>query len=353
MQNSHNQNYKSIFNPYLHDNSQKMRRRSNTIYAENLDQYLNSAKISTSYKCSPLHISQKRQTPTKKPKEEDYDPFGCDLFSCSDDSAAKKIPVKVKHPIKKISNPREESSLEWSDFDFNTEEKHIDGENPPRTSSMTLSDNTAAETDESDDDEGIVQGMENSILRKIMVIGLEDIGKRLLINNVFDCGENLADYKENPRVLDLLTKTEEDLEYKVPVRYQFWMRNLKEEEGMNRRFEDQIKVYYKNVSLFIFVYKVSDQSSFDAVERAVEVISRDIQPENFMAVLVGMDDLKQERKISYFDGISLQEKYPFTFFIETNVKDIGLKEKLLQVMRDNEGLGELKNEKLLSITSLD
>jgi len=333
-----------------------MRRRSNTIYAESLDQYLNSAKVSTSYGCSPLHISKKRQAPIKKPKEEDYDPFGCDLFSSSDDSTAKKTPVKAKHPIKKkVSNPRGESSLEWSDFDFNTEGKHIDGENPPRTSSMTLSDNTAAETDASDDDdEGFVQGLENSILRRIMVVGLEDIGKRLLINNVFDCGENLADHKENPRVLDLLTKTEEDLEYKVPVRYQFWVRNLKEEEAMNRRFEDQIKVYYKNVSLFIFVYKVSDKSSFDAVEKAVELMSRDIQPEKFMAVLVGVDDLKQERKISYFDGISLQEKYPFTFFIETNVKDIGLKEKLLQVIRDTEeGLGEIKDEKLLSITSLD
>lgn len=327
-----------------------MRRRSNTIYAANLDQYLDTAKVFTSYKCSPLHISHK--PPVKKPQD-DFDAFGCDLFS---NPTEKKIPVKIRHPIKKRSEPKEENSLEWSDFDFNTEEKNGQGEDGdmPRTSSITFSENTAAETDESDDELGFVHGLENSILRRVMVVGLENIGKRLLINNVFDCGENLTEDEENPRIMDLLTKTEEDLEYKVPVRYQFWMRNLKADEGLNKRFEDQIKVYYKNVSLFIFVYKISDKSSFEAVERSVQTISKQVGSEKFMAVLLGVDDLKQERKISYFDGISLQEKYPFTFFIETNVKDVGLKDKLLQAMRENEeGLTEVKNEKLFSIISLD
>jgi hypothetical protein len=328
-----------------------MRRRSNTIYAENLEEYLDTAKVSTSYKCSPFHIS--RKPPTKKPKE-DFDPFGCDLFS-----DGPKAPVKSKHPVKKVSGPRDnsnEGALEWSDFDFNREDKNggkmtEDGD-MPRTSSITLSENTAAETDESDDDEGFVQGMENSILRRVMVVGLENIGKRQLINNLFDCGAILSE--ENERIMDLLTKTEEDSEFKIPVRYQFWFRNLKSDEELNQKFEDQVRVYYKNVSLFIFVYSVADKNSYECAERAAMAISQQVQSEKFTAVLLGTDDLKKPRSISYFEGISLQERHHFTFFIETNVKDTSLKEKLVQVMRDcEEGFHEMRNDKLLSISSLD
>ena len=329
-----------------------MRRRSNTIYAENLEEYLDTAKVSTSYKCSPLHIS--RKPPCKKPKE-DFDPFGCDLFS-----DGPKAPVKTKHPVKKRSDSRDlsnEEALEWSDFDFNSEDKNggkmTENEEMPQISSMTLSENTAAETDESDDDdEGFVQGLENSILRRVMVIGLENIGKRQLINNLFDCGAVLSEEKN--RIMDLLTKTEEDTEYKIPVRYQFWFRNLKNDEALNRKFEDQIRVYYKDVSCFIFLYSISDKESYECAERAAAAISQQVQSEKFTAVLLGTDDLKKPRSISYFEGISLQERHHFTFFIETNVKDTSLKEKLVQVMRDcEEGFNEMRNEKLLSLSSLD
>jgi len=82
---------------------------------------------------------------------------------------------------------------------------------------------------------------------------------------------------------------------------------------------------------------------------------KEVPVDKFTGVLLGTKcDLEQQREISFFEGISLQEKYNLTFFMETNSADKPLKERLVQVMQEREeGLSESSNKKLLSIISVD
>jgi hypothetical protein len=329
-----------------------MRRRSNTINADNVDDYLKMAQKPSSGIPAGSRSGSARLIKTPKSDLPNQKSMSLDNLDMNPDDVPDGELDCQRKPRK---DPKEQDNQNyWGEFDFdckddNTNNIEKDLTEVFRVPSIALSGDTA-DTDDSEDAEG--KSLRSSILRRIMVIGLNGSGKHSLIRSTFECEDKGM---ENVKpVMDLLVKTEQEEEERCDVRYQFWIRNLKDEDVSKGMLENIMKVYYKNVSLFVFMYSVTCRESFLRLNKAIQAVMEEVPEDKFTGVLLGTKcDCEEQREVTIFEGISLQEKYKLTFFMETNQDDKSLKGRLVKLLNEADGVEKLRRSQNHSILSVE
>lgn len=330
-----------------------MRRRSNTLHENNFNDYLNASQRPDNSANPSFRLMSKR-VPKFSSKDNAiiYEDAGS-----QDNSPDQQNKENIDHLDTMILNQQkkkaENNASYWDNFDFECDDNFDEnGQNKEGPSSLAFSENTA-DTDCSEDAEN--KGR-ISTLKRIMVIGLTDSGKWSLINSTFDCADcRDPNDGKSQQVMDLLTKTEVNDGNQSEIRYQFWIRNLYNQGANKGRFEELIKTYYKNVSLFIFVYSISNKDSFTCLTNEISKVLSQVPAEKFKCALLGTKgDLDDSlRQVNYFDGVSLQEKYKLTCFMETSQEDHSLKDKLIKLLNETdlepEEIERRKKDSILSI----
>ena len=85
-------------------------------------------------------------------------------------------------------------------------------------------------------------------------------------------------------------------------------------------YRSLINGLYRNSSLAIILYSVTNKNSFQHIESWLKDVRLNAL-KNVKTILVGnMIDLEKERKISYTEGENFKNKYNLDYFIETSAK---------------------------------
>ena len=85
-------------------------------------------------------------------------------------------------------------------------------------------------------------------------------------------------------------------------------------------YKSLISGLYRNCSLAIILYSVTNRSTFQHIETWIKELNKNID-NNVKIILVGnKSDLEKERKISYEEGKNLKIKNKLDYFIETSAK---------------------------------
>jgi len=162
------------------------------------------------------------------------------------------------------------------------------------------------------------------VTRKIMIIGSSGTGKHSLINSCFEDRKSkpLASLKQT---MDLIIQ--DDVEDEVHTKYYFWIRTLRDQ-----RYDEVIKVYYKNMSIFVFVFSITDKTSFEILKENIAKITKEIPQERFTGILIGnKSDAEHEREVLYSEGAALKDEFNLVMFIETNHFQSSLRETMLNI----------------------
>ena len=85
-------------------------------------------------------------------------------------------------------------------------------------------------------------------------------------------------------------------------------------------YKSLITGLYRNISLAIILYSVTNKNSFQHIETWMKELKNN-SDKNIKIILVGnKSDLDKERKITYEEGENLKNKYKLNYFIETSAK---------------------------------
>ena len=87
---------------------------------------------------------------------------------------------------------------------------------------------------------------------------------------------------------------------------------------------------YKDASLAIIVYSITNHNSFDNVPSWVNLVKKHACPETFIFLVGNKLDLEDERQVSKEKGKQIKEENNFEFFIETSAKDNLFVQELFQ-----------------------
>jgi len=221
---------------------------------------------------------------------------------------------------------QEKGSEFWDDFEYTCSPTLTSRLSLQKKRSTILSRLSMNEPKE----EAPVDQSKSLVVKKVMVIGQRGSGKHFLINSAFHSDDN-PDALAIQQTMDLILKTEEEADGHLETKYQFWIRTLDE-----HRFDSLIKVYYKIVSVFVFVYSTADRSSFEALDEAIENVIKEVPREKFVGVLIAnTNESKPENKeveVSSAEGLALKQKYNLKLFMDSNEGETVLREKLLDVI---------------------
>jgi small GTP-binding protein len=80
------------------------------------------------------------------------------------------------------------------------------------------------------------------------------------------------------------------------------------------RFKNITQTYYKGAVGIILAYSVTDETSFDNIEKWMHQISENTSPDVKKILVGNKSDLKQDRKVSYEAGVKLADSYSIPFF---------------------------------------
>ncbi len=250
----------------------------------------------------------------------------------NDDSIISNIPSLSKRnsslsSVCSIEETEHEKGSEfWDDFEYTC--------SPTLTSRLSLKKRSTIlsrlSMNEPKEEVPPVDEAKSLVVKKVMVIGQRGSGKHFLINSAFHSDDN-PDSLAIQQTMDLILKTEEEADGHLETKYQFWIRTLDE-----HRFDSLIKVYYKIVSVFVFVYSTADRSSFEALDEAIESVIKEVPRDKFVGVLIAnTNESKPENKeveVSSAEGLALKQKYNLKLFMDSNEGETVLREKLLDVI---------------------
>jgi GTPase SAR1 family protein len=163
------------------------------------------------------------------------------------------------------------------------------------------------------------------ITKKIMVIGSKGAGKHSTINSAFR-SQDEEELVPLQQTMDFISKTEE--QGTLQTKYHFWIREL-----CDHKFDSVIQVYYRTISMFIFMYSITDRSSYEALEEAMEAVRKEVPQEKFVGILIANkgDGIKQ-REVSHAEGISLKEKFNIASFLDLSNDEMSLRQNLHEVL---------------------
>jgi len=256
-----------------------------------------------------------------------------DFNSVADSQLAAENFAKVRSGTKRVRSASamsemllENSSLPsgddfWSDFEYG-----CSGPSRPLALRKESSVHSQASTNENGDEVSL-EGPKSTIVKKLMVIGQKGSGKHFIVNSAFH-SEDSQDTLSIQQTMDFILKTE--AEGSLETKYHFWIRSLNE-----HKFDTLIKVYYKIISVFVFVYSTSDRSSFEALDEAIESVRREVPRDKFVGVLLANTNENETQVVSHGEGIALKEKFNLELFMDSSEGEGNVKEKLLEVLNKN------------------
>jgi len=175
----------------------------------------------------------------------------------------------------------------------------------------------------------------NTKHKKIMVIGGKQTGRHTLIDSLFE--KNGKDNLKPRNCLDLMIKKHQRNEEQNV--FKFW---IKDAEMHN--FDQIIKIHYKAIKFYIFIYKTTDRKSFECLETAIEKARAEVPAANFFGILVGnarhsqsffanlFGPKKKKREVNSEEGEKLRQKYGLSHFIEANLSTDNWKKEILDFL---------------------
>jgi GTPase SAR1 family protein len=184
------------------------------------------------------------------------------------------------------------------------------------TCSTTCSNRNSSWSTCKDDTEDIFEE-ENTKQQKLfrcMTIGSRESGKHALVNAICPESEGQADSSSFKQEFDLVTKrveTENDVK-----RYHFW---LKEPRAGQKCYKSVISAYYKSCSTYFLVYNINDRTSFECLEREIQMIIDAKAGREVLLMLIGTKQSAGKCEVSFEEAISFKEKYNIQLFQEVNV----------------------------------
>lgn len=143
--------------------------------------------------------------------------------------------------------------------------------------------------------------------RRIMIIGQKDVGRHSFVNNLFpDCPEEKY---ENRGPMDLMIKRVET-DYSI-VNYHFWMKRADD-----NNFQSVVDIYYKFIDLFIFMFSLTDKTSFDTLDASIELAK--LRSNKFRAILLGFkNDSADQSVVLTEEAEALKNKFKLETYIES------------------------------------
>jgi len=145
-------------------------------------------------------------------------------------------------------------------------------------------------------------------LFKLLIIGESGVGKTCL----------LLQFTEGSFTSNHLTTIGIDFKIKIinleekQIKLQIW------DTAGQERFRTITKTYYKGAHGIILTYDVTDDNSFKNIRNWVKQIEQNAQT-NVCKVLVGNKCDREDRKVSYDEGLQLANEFKMPFF-ETSAK---------------------------------
>ncbi|XP_076021857.1 ras-related protein Rab-33B [Genypterus blacodes] len=154
---------------------------------------------------------------------------------------------------------------------------------------------------------------------KIIVIGDSNVGKTCLTYRF--CG---GTFLKNPEATIGVDFRERTLELDgETIKLQIW-----DTAGQERFRKSMVEHYYRSVHSIIFVYDVTNRSSFDSIPEWIDECSRHSVGPLVPRILVGNKcDLRDSREVATSYAQRLADSYNFPLF-ETSAKDPAEKEHI-------------------------
>jgi len=277
-----------------------MRRRSTTINAETVEEYLELAKEEMKPKIKPDR-ARKGSGLSRKNRENRV------VRSCLD-------------TLLEVSE--DEEDLDMDLFYRDEEPRSQELKRSPSALGILcpISDSISSIENE------LTKAEERSI-KKIMMIGMPETGRYSLISNLFE--EESKPYKKEENTDVFIKKRKYGSEERS---YKFWIR-----DPTNKNLDPLIKLYFENISTYLFVYSITNRNSFEVISSSIQEVLNQVGKENFIGVLIGTYcDQEDQRKITYQEGLKLSQKYHLEHFFETNHADDTIRQKLFSILDKNE-----------------
>jgi len=256
------------------------RRRSETISAENFDEYLRLSQLPTS--TSRARARHSLPEPILLSQVFIQNALNTPLETCK---SSKNHKEKAKAAA---------STSYWDDIDFNNDETATTA----TTTCSSISIHKGSMEEEEFDDLEIPETQVNQA--KVMVVGAKHTGRHQLVNSFF--GLSAKEGNEIGTSLDLIVN--KITNGNTSNLYKFWVK-----DALCQKFKHLFRVYYKSVSLFVFVYQVGDKASFECLSQAIEEVKKEVGPE-FKGVLIGGTPSNMDsRQVSSEEAEELRAKY--------------------------------------------
>lgn len=292
-----------------------MRKRSQTIQADSFEEFVelsiaqgpdmnsNSPYISESPYCSPPKYHQKYDQP---------------LLEVDDDSFEEEL-----NQVPCLDN--------FTDFCSPTDA--YDGTTTPGTDSTGYTSRTlsAGSTSECDGWSPFYVKAGKTRVVKVMAIGQAGTGKHCLVDTVF--GEEAQKKMGFTSPFDLVIKHQE--QEGCSSTFKFWLRDPTDEKN-----EPLVKVYYRSINQYIFVYKVNDARSFACLDKAIERVKSDVGEDKFKGILLANipDGPTCERQVAYEEGLRLKQKYKLSQFLEIKYSSSALEKVVFEFINSKDKL---------------
>ena len=145
---------------------------------------------------------------------------------------------------------------------------------------------------------------------KIIVIGNGGVGKSSLTNKAT---KNIFIQEYNPTIGFEFFSFNVKLDNKV-IKLQIW------DTCGQELYRSLITNFYKNSSLAIIVYSITDKRSFDDIELWLKEIKIHSNPDAKTFIIGNKIDLEEDRVISTEEGMNLKNNFNCYYFNETSAK---------------------------------
>ena len=146
---------------------------------------------------------------------------------------------------------------------------------------------------------------------KIIIVGNSGVGKSCLS---LKATKNIFDVNYNETIGFEFFDFNVCFEDKERIKLQIW------DTCGQEIYRSFISNFYRNSSLAIIVYSISDKNSFDDVEEWLKELKAKSSPDIKIFLLGNKADLEEERQVTYEEGEQLKNFYDILYFKETSAK---------------------------------
>jgi small GTP-binding protein len=171
-------------------------------------------------------------------------------------------------------------------------------------------------------DTGELDEVMKEITYKIIIIGDQGVGKSTIIQNLTEKGEKQSDQYRATIGFDIF-------HYSCKVKDKIIKLQIWDTCGLEE-FHSLTPNLYKNALLVIIVYSIPNRNTFEDVEKWINILKKNSQPETLVFIVGNKKDLENERDVTEDEGKKYVEDNNLNFFIETSAKSGAFVDKLFE-----------------------